>query len=73
MPGRHGGLTASARKFSPSYLVGRTGAGDGGWREAGSRIGLAFIRFSADEGATWRTEYSNFDRAAYEAEQKTKP
>lgn len=40
--------------------------------DAGARFGLARIRHSADEGATWRTEYSNFDRTAYEAEQKRK-
>jgi len=40
--------------------------------DGGARFGLARIRHSADEGATWRTEYSNFDRAAYEAEQKAK-
>jgi len=40
--------------------------------DAGARFGLARIRHSADEGATWRTEYSNFDRAVYEAEQKRK-
>jgi hypothetical protein len=40
--------------------------------DAGAQFGLARIRHSADEGATWRVEYSNFDRAAYEAEQKRK-
>jgi hypothetical protein len=40
--------------------------------EAGARFGLARIRHSADEGTTWRTEYSNFDRAAHEAEQRAK-
>jgi hypothetical protein len=40
--------------------------------DAGSRFGLAHIRHSADEGTTWRTEYSNFDRAFYDAEQKRK-
>jgi hypothetical protein len=53
--------------------------GEGGRRllgnfrvKAGARFGLARIRHSADEGATWRVEYSNFDRAVYEAEQKRK-
>lgn len=40
--------------------------------ENGSRFGIASIRRSGDEGATWRTEYSNFDRAAYDAQQKAK-
>jgi photosystem II stability/assembly factor-like uncharacterized protein len=40
--------------------------------DGGARFGLARIRHSGDEGATWKTEYSNFDRAAYEAEQKAK-
>jgi hypothetical protein len=40
--------------------------------DSGARFGLARIRHSADEGATWRIEYSNFDRSAYEAEQRRK-
>ena len=38
----------------------------------GTQFGLAGIRHSADGGATWRLEYSNFDRAAYDAERKRK-
>lgn len=40
--------------------------------DAGVRFGLAQIRHSADEGATWKVEYSNFDLAVYDAEQKRK-
>lgn len=39
--------------------------------DAGQQFGLASIRRSGDGGATWRTEYSNFDRAVYDAQQKT--
>jgi ATP-binding cassette subfamily F protein uup len=38
--------------------------------DAGAQFGLARIRHSADGGATWRVELSNFDRAFYDAEQK---
>jgi len=38
----------------------------------GQQFGLASIKHSEDGGATWKTEYSNFDRAAYEAQQKDK-
>lgn len=34
------------------------------------KTGLFDIRASVDEGKTWTTEYSNFDRSAYEAAQK---
>jgi photosystem II stability/assembly factor-like uncharacterized protein len=34
--------------------------------------GLFAVRHSGDEGATWSNEYSNFDRAAYEADQRNK-
>jgi hypothetical protein len=38
----------------------------------GQQFGLASIKHSEDGGATWQTEYSNFDTAAYEAQQKDK-
>jgi hypothetical protein len=34
------------------------------------RSGLFDVRHSANGGATWRTEFTNFDRQAYEAQQK---
>ena len=34
------------------------------------RFGLFSIQISGDQGLTWRTEYTNFDRAAYDARQK---
>jgi hypothetical protein len=37
---------------------------------SGGRLGLFSVRHSADSGATWRTEYSNFDRQLFEAQQK---
>ena len=37
---------------------------------AGQHFGIASIRHSRDGGASWKTEYSNFDRAAYEAQKK---
>jgi hypothetical protein len=40
--------------------------------DPGAQFGLARIRHSADGGATWKVEYSNFDRAAYEAQQQRK-
>jgi len=33
-------------------------------------FGLFSIQYSANEGASWQTEYTNFDRAAYDARQK---
>lgn len=38
----------------------------------GQQFGLASIKHSEDGGATWKTEYSNFDKAVYEAQQKDK-
>jgi hypothetical protein len=37
---------------------------------AGQQFGIASIRHSRDGGVTWKTEYSNFDKAAYERQQK---
>lgn len=34
------------------------------------QFGVFSISHSSDEGATWKTEYSNFDRGAYEAQHK---
>jgi len=34
------------------------------------QLGLFSIRSSTDEGANWKTEYSNFDAKAYESSQK---
>jgi hypothetical protein len=44
----------------------------GGLMLAASRGGLGIfsVRVSQDQGKTWRTEYSNFDRQAYEAQLK---
>jgi len=39
---------------------------------SGQQFGLASIRHSEDGGRSWTTEYSNFDRAAYEAQKKDK-
>lgn len=36
------------------------------------QYGLFSIRHSADQGKTWKLEYSNFDRAAYDAEEARK-
>ena len=37
--------------------------------DGGAQFGLASIRHSSDNGATWVLEYSNFDRAAYQQQQ----
>ena len=39
---------------------------------SGQQFGLASIKHSEDGGTSWKTEYSNFDRAAYEAQKKDK-
>jgi hypothetical protein len=33
-------------------------------------VGLFSVRVSADQGKTWKVEYSNFDRQAFEAQQR---
>lgn len=37
---------------------------------SGQQIGVATIKHSDDGGVTWTVEYSNFDRAAYDAQKK---
>jgi hypothetical protein len=37
---------------------------------SGGRFGIFNVRHSSDGGATWRTEYTNFDRQVYDAQQK---
>jgi len=39
---------------------------------SGQQFGLASIRHSEDGGRSWTTEYSNFDRTAYDAQKKDK-